>query len=780
MPLDLRTALTAGLVLLSSTLALTGSIAAQELYGTVTQPDGVAPASGVIVVMLAAARDSAIARVVTGERGTYSVKAPRAMTVRLQLLRLGQQPTLAGSFTLADAESREFNLTLTNAPIALAAVSVKANASCAVRPDTSLLVAQLFEEARKALMASSSTVSGVTSVASFTRYTRNDNLKGQLTAPVSRTTVTGPTARPFLSLAPDSLARVGYVAEERDGVTYRAPDAEVLFSDVFLASHCLRLMQRDDRHPRSIGIGFEPVRRDKKLVDIKGTLWLDAATAELENIDFDYDGVAREYTRNGVGGLVEFTHMANGLWFVNKWSIRMPVTAVQQAAGFTSSLSAANNAATEVVLSGTQTIGGTVQSVRMNGEVLYASSDLSFMEGEAARVTTNTTRDVKTASASTNANPRPDSYVAVDSISAVSTCGGALDAKHIGSAQGRVTDDAKRAIANAVVQADWSEDFVVTGGTKFQWRQRSLTTTTSADGAYTICGLPTRRLVTLVATRGTVSSRAGTVRVVEKQPRASLDLTVRTPIVVAANARSAVIRVLDHSGEPIPHALIAVNGSTERVADDDGIATLAISPGDSISVLVRRIGFTPFNGYAKQASKTEPFTVELLPAAQRLATVNVRARERTPLELTGFYNRVRDIQRGAVLGEFFTPEQIDQRQASKASQIFLQSKFVTVEVERGWGNALTGKSDYSGTGQRVFLRGRGGCTMTVLVDGVRMPGMMQDTNAKPGERMGIDDMISVGSIHAIEVYSSGVGTPTGIAPGENNCGVVAIWTSSAR
>src|SRR6476661_2372507 len=142
-------------------LCLSRDASAQELRGSVVQSDGVSPASGAIVVLLRAASDSVIARAVTGARGFYALRAPAAGEFRVQVLRVGHRPMAVGRYTLGAGDVQLVDIALADAPVMLAAFDVREAARCDVRPDSARLVAQLYEEARKALIVSSTQATGV-------------------------------------------------------------------------------------------------------------------------------------------------------------------------------------------------------------------------------------------------------------------------------------------------------------------------------------------------------------------------------------------------------------------------------------------------------------------------------------------------------------------------------------------------------------------------------------------------------------------------------------------
>jgi hypothetical protein len=344
-------------------------LGAQELRGTVVQVDGRTPAVGVIA-LLRDARDSVLARVVTGERGAFALRAPGPGSVRVEFLRIGHRPTVAGPWTVAAGETQTVTITLADAPITLARVDVREKERCRVRPDSGLLVAQLFEEARKALLASATATSGAAVTATYARFVRTEDRRGRLVAPEERTVMTGPTTRPFASAHADTLARRGYVVTESDGVTFYAPDADVLLSDAFVRRHCIHVVEGAGARAASIGIGFRPVLDKDSVIDLVGTLWLDARSRELQAVEFGYERLPPAFRRAGVGGTVEFTRLPTGPWIVSRWAIRMPRATARELPSEGSM--AIGGARYEYVLTGLTVSGGEVQRVRRGNEVLFA------------------------------------------------------------------------------------------------------------------------------------------------------------------------------------------------------------------------------------------------------------------------------------------------------------------------------------------------------------------------------------------------------------------------
>ena len=255
-----------------------------------------------------------------------------------------------------------------------------------------------------------------------------------------------------------------------------------------------------------------------------------------------------------------------------------------------------------------------------------------------------------------------------------------------------------------------------------------------------------------------------------------------------AQSPATTVRVVDQRGAPVPHAVLDVGGGSPRIADDSGRITMHFD-SDTTTVRVRRMGFAPFFGPVGRVVGGE-VPVTLTSAAQPLAAVTVEAkRDKTPLERSGFYDRVLRAQRGAYTAEFVTPEELDSRPMSRVSDAFRGRRFIKVIPAGPRGSVL---------------QGRAGCAVTVLLDGqpVRgegkwveplvsnLPGPAKTgQGARPdvstsGGTFGrssaliIDDIVNIGSVAAIEMYASANSAPTELMTNWTPCGVVVIWTGA--
>ncbi len=240
---------------------------------------------------------------------------------------------------------------------------------------------------------------------------------------------------------------------------------------------------------------------------------------------------------------------------------------------------------------------------------------------------------------------------------------------------------------------------------------------------------------------------------------------------VIAAGRSSLLRVVNPAGQGVPYAVVRVGEALSRVADGEGRVVLPVISRDSARVLVRRIGYTPFDGYMTRPPAGQPFQVTIAPAGQQLAAVNVRATSlKTPLELSGFYDRMIRVQRGAMVGDFMMPEDMEIRGSAKISQLLGGNKYVKILYRSQTRGGIT----------KPVLVGRNNCPMTVVIDGQRAVGVYDGNPGSAESAPSIDDLVTPGSTMAIEVYPTVSGAPVEFMPatGEAFCGIAVIWTGA--
>lgn len=292
----------------------------QERRLTVTAADSLTgrPLVGALVTV----RDALgrpLHRSLANERGIAVVPVAAPFRIRVDAIGYaGRESALLEPGGLSRLSFR-----LTAAPLSLPDLAVVAGPpTCRVDPEEGAAVSRLWEEARKALTATTLTAAN-RGVEFEIEVIERELDAGARVQSERRTTRRGNPGRPFRAEDPDRLSRDGYVQRRADGDWYHGPDAELLLSESFLADHCYRLAESPSDRPGLVGLAFAPAEH-RTLPDIRGVLWIDRRTAELSHVDFAFDRLDLPDEARGVGGRVHFAKLPNGGWFVDDWHLRMP------------------------------------------------------------------------------------------------------------------------------------------------------------------------------------------------------------------------------------------------------------------------------------------------------------------------------------------------------------------------------------------------------------------------------------------------------------------------
>jgi hypothetical protein len=215
-------------------------------------------------------------------------------------------------------------------------------------------------------------------------------------------------------------------------------------------------------------------------------------------------------------------------------------------------------------------------------------------------------------------------------------------------------------------------------------------------------------------------------------------------------------RVMDTDRSPLTYANIQLNGGRRFMADDSGSFSIPVPPG-RIRLIVRRIGFAPEEVFFETFPDTA-VRVQLRPVAASLPEITISGRAAfVSLDLSGFYERMKDAEKGINHGYFITPEDLDFRKPNHI--LNMAEGMPAVLLER---NILNPRGD--------IIRGQGGCLMNVYLDGIRVAGKANGTDDR------VNELVLPQQVAGMEVYPRAVGAPPKYQSSTNMCGVVLIWS----
>lgn len=268
------------------------------------------------------------------------------------------------------------------------------------------------------------------------------------------------------------------------------------------------------------------------------------------------------------------------------------------------------------------------------------------------------------------------------------------------------------------------------------------------------------------------------------------------PAALAAQHDRLRVHVNDTEGMPVPFATVQLQNGTIRIADDSARAFFNLPPADSIRLVVRRIGYAPFSGWVqKEDSDGTTFRAVIENAATVAIPVSIEARRNTPLANRGFYDRVDQVQRGAITARFYPPEELESRNLVSILTLVREVPFIRVQIIAGR-HALTRRGE--------------DCGVTIIVDGVRVAGTVEslfdrmsrerraldkelETTPTERERVAVrerharalatvEDLVSIQQVAAVEAYATAAQAPVAMQrhSGASQCPVLAIWTGSRR
>ncbi len=305
-------------------LALPSRAVAQVVRGRVVE-SGSARGIGGGLIQLLDSLSTPIASATTSETGTFSLGPVAAGRYRLRALRIGFRPWLSQPLTLAAGQVRDTVLQVPAEAIVLDEIVVQATSSCARSPSSDERMALLWDAARATLGLAGAGGAPLEFQNNITHRRRNPSNRV-----VEETwgTAIGSGDWPVTSQPAESLAALGFVqpTDSVRGPIYYGPDVAVFFSDVFLQTHCFRLVQAPKLDPTLLGLGFEPVK-GRTVPDIEGVLWLDRHGG-LTRLEYRYTSLWGWVPHGGAGGELQFLRLPGGRPVVSGWLIRAPMAAV--------------------------------------------------------------------------------------------------------------------------------------------------------------------------------------------------------------------------------------------------------------------------------------------------------------------------------------------------------------------------------------------------------------------------------------------------------------------
>jgi hypothetical protein len=437
----------AGLLALSNAMLPTQA-AAQLVRGEVVTRDSVAVAGAIVTLVDSLGGDAT--RVLSGPAGGYELRAPRAGTYRIRVEAVGYAAVLSLPIRLAPNERRTQRIHLVEATRVLSAVQVRARSRCDVRPAEGTQVALLWTEARKTLSAVVLSA-GDTPLLAFDQDLVDYDSAVRRVRVATRTTVTARASAGYGAPPIDELRAYGYIRRLGNLWDFAAPDAGVLLSDDFAATHCFSIVESDPTSPGRVGLRFAPVDPPRGgRAGIRGTLWLERQGYALDRIEFLYTPrQSDEHSDTLFGGWVRFRRIASGQVIIRHWEMRTPAFQPKD--------------------------GPSLQGMRS------AVADRTPVVVKGMRVARGTAREFSEAAA-----PLPAVTALLRRTAEPPSCFGLTGDPARVELPGEVTTPEGRPVSGARVRATWAHALADSGHVAEQWAESGA----DANGRFMLCGLP--------------------------------------------------------------------------------------------------------------------------------------------------------------------------------------------------------------------------------------------------------------------------------------------------
>jgi hypothetical protein len=264
-----------------------------------------------------------IRRALTNPQGRALFSLQRSGTYLLKVEMFGRATVSSPPLRLSSDSAATYVFEMDVAAIPIAGIQVQSDKQCRIRPQEGEELARVWEEARKALSIQSWTDEAGAYRFEVLAWDRALDESGSEVESETYREFSTTARNPIQSLPVDSLMSGGFIQKRNKGeIEYFGPDASILLSNLFLNTHCFRLVESGDR-PGDLGLAFEPT--GEEIPDIQGTLWMDRKTGHLKILQFEYANASRDLTEGVAGGRVDFERLPDGAWIVRRWWIRMPI-----------------------------------------------------------------------------------------------------------------------------------------------------------------------------------------------------------------------------------------------------------------------------------------------------------------------------------------------------------------------------------------------------------------------------------------------------------------------
>lgn len=804
---------------------------AQLVRGRVLDGSTGQPLLGAVVIGRAGHDDSAavVFRALSDATGRFFWRAPTAGRYQLEIRSIGFVPAQR-EVTLAPAETLPFEVALERAPLKLATIHVAGRNSCTARRELPVDASILWDDVWSALSAAVASRETRQQVLRLMRYVRVRRWPGDIVEREDRSYASGTSDQSFVAETAADLAKSGFRVENDDGSqTFYGPDAETLTAPEFIARHCFAPTRSDSAGVRRVGIAFWPLRRYES-IDVEGVLWVDAATRQLQQLEFTYPALRDVDDGRLFGGFASYARQADGTWIIDAWQIRVPVVFSTQRVvvlnGRRFGASTENHVVNVSEEGGVaawpgspRQLGVIAGHVRVAADAISSGITVELVGTDIAALTDRTggfrLAGVLPGRYTIRATRPSDNFTGAILAESVIDIGRgdsvvwAPEASEADAIRAACPDRSRRSrdgvlvavMRNAATQRPLPGQRLQLSATIFsgdsisRMRRRDETFERTSDhgGLVVVCSVPTNAFIRIRRPGQqdwmTAARYAGSFSLVSVEvdtATSSLAVAaaersipfVEPPGPVTRSRGSIIGRVVseDSVSQPLFGAEVVLGGSSKRFRTSaDGVFRFDDVPVGPVVLGVRHLGFVP----AQRAVDVGPSSGDTV--AIRLSRVlalldPVRVEAAGGLVSSGM--REFAARRRAGFGAFVDAADIEKSRAGNLSSVVLASAGGLELVRINVGGVAGG--GYAAVSRRYHSMSTGrGCFSQVFLNGARV--YPQASAGDKGLAFSSDspfvlDQIPIDQILGVEIYKGAADTPLEFSGPSAACGTVVIWT----
>lgn len=277
---------------------------AQTVSGTLTDRATGAPIPGAVVVLEDSVGNERLFGL-SDENGRFALRHAAPGTHVLRIDRPGVESIWSPPIALGAGAATDLELPLPADSVDLRGLLTGGATACHARPDGGPIAATVWAEVRKALLAAA-----VTDQAGLYHYQVRGGTR-EVAAGAEPPEPEWVDAHP-LGEVDHHWREAGFVRTVAGRRVYQPPVPPILLDPLFHERHCFRAVP-DPVDAQRIGLGFRSTSEVPPGVD--GTLWVDAATGLLLELEYDYRGQPAP----AAGGGMRFDLLDDGGWIIRSW-----------------------------------------------------------------------------------------------------------------------------------------------------------------------------------------------------------------------------------------------------------------------------------------------------------------------------------------------------------------------------------------------------------------------------------------------------------------------------